>query len=184
MVDRGALAGSGVAGMFGTAWSLWGASGLTGTAATVVRVVGIAIGVLILVAVVILGRSLAGGRPRSGPGSMFASRAYQMTVAVEVLAFFGGNLLLRAIGHSEYVPVWVATVVGFHFLVFGRKFWAGFYLVGAALLVAAAAGLVVGLSGGGQHSITAVCGLLAALSLFAAGAVTIARSLTQRAAAV
>jgi hypothetical protein len=99
---------------------------------------------------------------------MFSARVYRVTVAAEVLALFGGNVLLRAIGYLEYVPVWVAAVVWFHFLVFGRAFWAGFYLVGAALLVAAAAGLAVGVSGGSANSIVAVCGLLAALSLFAA----------------
>ena len=81
--------------------------------------------------------------------------------------------MLGSTGHNEYVPVWYAAVVGVHFVAFGRAFWTGFLAIGAALLLAAAAGLVVGLAGRSDCAITATTGLAAALILLVAGALTV-----------
>lgn len=106
---------------------------------------------------------------------MFSSLGYRVTVVAEVVALIGGNVVLNATGHPRYIIVWVALVVGAHFLAFARLFWAGFYWIGAALLAAAASGALVGVAGGGAHRILAVSGLIAAGSLFVAGASTVLR---------
>lgn len=167
-----------VAGGFGIAWTLWGASGLAGGAAVAVRVGGIMIGALILVGSVLLQRRARGvTRGRAAPGgrsgSMFSSRGYRLVVALEVIALVAGGALLGTIGHSEYTIAWFAAVVGVHFFVFGRLFWAGFYWLGSALLAAGVAGAIVGLAGAGSDAIRAVAGLIAAASLFAAGGWTV-----------
>jgi hypothetical protein len=107
---------------------------------------------------------------------MFSSRSYRIVVAVEAIALLGGGALLGATGHGEYTIAWYAGVVGIHFLVFGRPYWAGFYLLGAALFVAGALGAIVGLEGGSSSSVKATSGLVAAMSLFAAGGWTLIRA--------
>jgi hypothetical protein len=181
--DPAALTGAMVAGGFGIAWTLWGASGLAGAAAVAVRVAGIAIGALILVGSDLLQRRARRATPVGGPtgpgdrsGSMFSSRGYRLCVVLEVIALFAGGALLGATGHSEYTIAWFAAVVGVHFVAFGRLFWTGFYLLGVALLAAGVAGTIVGLAGAGSDAISAVSGLIAAASLFAAGGWTVAVS--------
>jgi hypothetical protein len=185
VLDPAALTGAIVAGAFGIAWTLWGASGLAGGPAVAVRGGGIVIGALILVGGVLLQRRArratpVGRRPSSGgwSGSMFSARGYRLVVALEVIALVVGGALLGATGYSEYTIAWFAGVVGVHFLVFGRRFWNGFYWLGAALLAAGAAGAIVGLAGGGSGAIRAVSGLMAAASLFAAGGWTVLVSRT------
>jgi hypothetical protein len=107
---------------------------------------------------------------------MFLSPSYFLLVALEVVAIGGGSGLLGAAGHREYVIAWVATVVGIHFLAFGRLFWAGFYWLGTALIAAGIAGATVGFAGGGLDGIKATSGLIAAASLFVAGSIVIGTS--------
>lgn len=180
--DRGALVGAMISGLFGLAWIEWGASGLPGVASTITRVAGIVVGLIIVAWSVWLRRSTGGHGEESrapspeGGGSLFSSPAYRIVVALEVIALFGGGALLHATGHSEFTSAWFATVVGVHFLAFGRLFWAGFYWLGIALIVAGIAGATVGVAGGGLAGIEAVAGLVSGASLFAAGGWTIARA--------
>jgi hypothetical protein len=69
--------------------------------------------------------------------------------------------------------VWVAVIVGAHFLLFGRAFWAGFYLIGSVLLAGGLVGLVIGLAGGSPADIRIVTGLIAAADLLVASARTV-----------
>ena len=107
---------------------------------------------------------------------MFSSPSYRRIAIAEVVALFGGAALLGATGRHEYVIAWFATVVGVHFLAFGRLFFAGFYWLGTALIAAGLAGTVVGLAGGGLGGIEVTTGLIAAASLFVAGGSTVARA--------
>ncbi|MBA3742550.1 hypothetical protein [Sporichthya sp.] len=169
----GALTGAMISGIFGVAWTQWGASGISGAASAAIRVAGIVVGLVIVIWSARLRRSA----PREvGGGSLFSSRAYRVVVALEVTGLVGGAMLLGAAGHSEYVVAWYATAVGVHFLAFGRLFDAVFYRLGAALIAAGLAGAAVGLAGGGAGDIKATSGLLAAVSLFAAGGVTLLRN--------
>lgn len=170
--DRGALTGTIISGVFGLAWTEWGASGISGGFSTAVRVVGIVVGLVIVLWSVRLRRSVR----ENGSGSMFSSPSYQRIVVPEVVALFGGAALLGATGHHEYVIAWFATVVGVHFLAFGRLFFTGFYWLGMALIAAGIAGTVVGLVGGGLGRIEVTTGLISAASLFVAGGLTVARS--------
>ncbi len=161
-----------ISGAFGVAWTEWAASGISGTVSTTIRVVGFAVGLVILFWSARLRLSVG----ENESGSMFSSPSYRRIVVSEVLALFGGAALLGATGHDEYVIAWFATVVGTHFLVFGKLFFAGFYWLGLALIVAGIAGTIVGLAGGGFGGIEMTAGLIAAASLFAAGGSTIARA--------
>lgn len=99
---------------------------------------------------------------------MFSSRAYRLIVVGQVIAIVAGAIVLSRTGHAPYLPGWVAVVVGVHFLGFGWFFWAGYYLLGGALIAAGVVGAIVGLAGYSSGSVAATTGLIAALSLFAA----------------
>ncbi len=161
---RGPLTGAIVSGIFGIAWAQWGASGLSGAVTISVRVVAIVIGVVIVAR---SARLLPSAPAESAP--MFGSRAYRLVVVAEVAALVAGAIVLNSLGHSAYIVAWFAAVVGVHFIMFGRLFHAHFYLTGVAVLLAGVASAVVGLAGGGRNGTTAVCGLIAAASLLAAG---------------
>jgi hypothetical protein len=106
---------------------------------------------------------------------MASSASFRLVVALEVIALIGGAAVLGATGHREYLSAWFATVVGLHFVAFGRLFWAGFHWLAAALIVAGVAGATVGIAGGGAGGINAVSGLIAAVSLFSCCGWTLAR---------
>ena len=159
-----------ISAVFGMAWTEWGASGLSGAISTAIRVVGIVVGLVIFFWSVRLLRFV----PEDGSASMFSSPSYRRIVVLEVVALFGGAVLLGAIGRHEYAIAWFAVVVGIHFLAFGRFFSTGFYWLGTALVVAGIAGTAVGLAGGGLAGIEVATGLIAAASLFAAGGSAVA----------
>jgi len=165
--DRGVLVGATISGVFGVAWSLWAASGLSGVVAIVVAVVGIVLGLLIIIPTVRARRSASAA---DGSRSMFSSRPYRLIVAGEVIAIVVGAIVLGRTGHTQYIPGWVAVAVGAHFLGFGRLFWGGYYVLGGALIAAGVVGAIVGLSGHSSGSVAATTGIIAAVSLFAAGA--------------
>lgn len=160
------LVGATIAALAGAAWTLWGASGLRGAASVTVRVVGLVLAVTILVVVLRQRRSATGTQ-----SSMFRTRSYRVTVAVEVLAIAVGAGLLSSYGRTGYIITWTAAVVGLHFLNFARLFTARFYYPGAALIAAAVIGATIGVAGGSKDQLTAATGLIAAASmLLAAGA--------------
>ncbi|MEO7555335.1 MAG: hypothetical protein ABIV94_01860 [Acidimicrobiales bacterium] len=189
---RGSPVGAMIASGFGLVWLEWGASGMTGSASAAVRVFGLLVGFGILLWSGGQWRAAhrdhgaeRQGRRRKGSVSMFSSRAFWVVAALEVVAIRGGTWAVAAAGHPEYLIVWVATVVGAHFLAFGRLFWPGFYWSGAALLAAGLAGLAVGLVGAAASDIEVTTGLMAGASLLgagAAGAVTTQKGLAARGA--
>src|SRR4051794_4372511 len=162
-----------IAGGFGIAWTVWGASGLTGGAAVIVRIGGIVVGALILVAGALQVRRARRGEREAGPphgsGSIFSSSSFRLVTAVEVIALIAGGALLGAVGQSADTIARVAAAVGGHLFVFGGLFWTGFYWLGAAMLAAGIAGAIVGVAGASSGAIRAVSGLISAASLFAAG---------------
>jgi hypothetical protein len=167
-----------LAGIVGVIWTEWGASGVSGAPSAAIRAAAVMLGLAIVGWSVRLARS-PGRRSGSSTAcaarscSMFSSPSYLLVVATESVAMGGGNALLSATGHQEYVIAWVATVVGMHFLAFGRLFHTSFYWSGTALIAAGIAGATVGLADGGPDAITATSGLIAAASLFAAGGWTV-----------
>jgi hypothetical protein len=180
--DGGPLLGAMILGAAGLAWTMWGASGVSGAASGALPIAGIAVGLVILLWSARLWRSAArasGSRPSAPPGkgsrSMASSAGFRLVMALEVIALAGGVAILGGTGNREYMSAWFATVVGLHFAAFGRLFWAGFHWLAAALIAAGVAGAIVGLAGGGVGGISAVSGLTAAASLFAASGWTLAR---------
>jgi hypothetical protein len=166
-----------VAAVAGVAWTLWGASGLAGSGATVVRAVGIVVGSAMVGEIARTRADALQDEPPAvasgGSRSMFGSRSYLVVAILEVAAIVIGNKLLAATGHNDYTIAWVATVLGLHFLALGRLFFAGFYWLGLALIMAGLIGAAVGGAGGGADGIKAASGLSAAASLFGAGAWTL-----------
>ncbi|HJP75418.1 MAG TPA: hypothetical protein VJ914_14180 [Pseudonocardiaceae bacterium] len=183
VIGKNALIGSIVSAGFGIGWVEWGTLNLGGTASTVIRVVGVVIGVVLIVRSIRLRhqqRVAQRANPGSAEPSMLASRGYRLVVAVEAAALIAGYLVLGAIGHGTYQIVWFALVVGVHFVVFGRLFEFRFYFVGAALIAAAIAGLIVGIAGGGVALVQAVTGFASGLTLFVTPLVTIVQYQAQQ----
>jgi hypothetical protein len=171
-LEREALIGVAIAGGFGIGWALWAASGLTGSTALIVRIVGVTLGAIIVVGAMVNRGSDApyDSASNGGAGSMFRSRGYLLWVVAELMALVAGNVVLGSTGQSNYVAAWTAFVVGVHFLGFGRLFVAMFYWVGGAFVLAAIVGAATGAASGSRHAAEASTGLIAAVTLFAAGA--------------
>jgi hypothetical protein len=163
-VGRNALIAAIIEGGFGIGWIEWGAASLSATAWTAVRVLGAIIGLVIIARAIRLRR----GNPGPAEPSMFAARGYRLVVAAEVVALVAGSIALIATNRTEYQIGWVAFVVGVHFVAFGKQFAARYYVLGGALIVAAIAGLVVGLAGGGVAVTAAVTGFAAGACMFVA----------------
>lgn len=183
VVGKNALIGSIISAGFGIGWIEWGTLSLGGTASTVIRIVGVVIGVVLIVrSVRFRHRQRIEQKASPGPAepSMFASRGYRLVVAVEAAALIAGYLILGAVHQDAYQIAWFALVVGVHFIVFGRLFEFRFYFVGAALLVAALAGTIVGLAGGSIALVQAVTGFACGLTLFVTALVTIGQYQAQR----
>jgi hypothetical protein len=183
VVGKNALIGSIISAGFGIGWVEWGTLNLGGKASTAIRIVGVVIGVVLIVRSIRFRRKQrAAQRANPGPAepSMFASRGYRLVVAAEVVALVAGYLLLGALGAGTYQIVWFALVVGVHFVGFGRLFAFRFYFVGAALIVAAIAGLIAGIAGGGVAIVQAVTGFAAGLTLFITPLVTIRQYQSQQ----
>ena len=102
---------------------------------------------------------------------------YNVIVGVEFALIAAGALVLGKSGEPTWIPVWVCTVVGVHFLPLARVF-PGLFLVplGVALLVVALGALVVGLVTTTSPSTVAgpgagLCLLLAAVAVLEAASV-------------
>jgi len=174
-----------ISSVFGFVWTQSAASGLSGAASGVIRTAGILVGLTIfLLSAFLLSKSFSNARlQRTAPAETepsdeahpggarfkFSPLTFVVIVVLEVAAIRGGTALLGATGGAEYQSAMVALIVGIHFAAFGRLFWAGFYWIALALIIAAVAGFVTGLAGGGVHGIDAVSGLIAAASLFGSG---------------
>lgn len=163
-VGRTTLVATIIEGGFGIGWIEWGAADLSAKAWIAVRVVGAVVGIAIIARAIRLRRA----DPGPAEPSMFASRGYRLVVAAEVVALVAGSIALIATGRAEFQIGWVALVVGVHFVGFGKLFAARYHVLGGALIVAAIAGLVVGLAGGGIVLTQAVTGFIAGVSMFLA----------------
>lgn len=112
-----------------------------------------------------------------GAGGGF-TRGYWLVVAVEVVALFGGReVVVRVLDVPEAGVAWVSLVVGVHF--FGLAVvWseASLHVVGAALTVCGAVGLVLAATGAGGATVATVGGVVPGFALIAGGGVAAATS--------
>ncbi|MEO5678818.1 MAG: hypothetical protein ABIS47_04030 [Acidimicrobiales bacterium] len=184
-LDRESHLGVVIAAVAGTAWAQWGASGVGGAVGWAIRLAGILVGLVIVIGSGRRWRRVAeAGHPRPAPRSgskpIFPSPGFIVVNVLQVVALAGGARILTAAGHPDYLIAWSATVVGLHFLALSRLSLPGLSWLGAALITAGAAGLAVGVCGGGPGGIKVASGLMAATSLFAAGGWSTARMLGGR----
>lgn len=167
IADRSVLVGATISAILGIAWSIWAASGLPKIPKIVVAAIGVVLGLVILIPIIQARRS-ATATPN--PPSIFSSWSYRILVILKVAAVVVGSIVLSRTGHTQYISPLVAFVVGVHFLGFGQFFWRGYYVLSVAVIAAAVAGTIVGLTGQSSGAITATTGIIAAISLFAAAA--------------
>jgi hypothetical protein len=163
VAGRGAYASIALAAFFAVGWAQWAASGLTGVASITTRVISVVLGTILVVWAVRQGR-----RASPTSRSFFTSRPYRVVVVVEAVLLVAGGAVLGALGLTSFMAVWVAFVVGIHFIAFGHFFERSFFWVGGAILAASAVGLLVGLAGLGAGAVVAGTGLIAAVVLFIA----------------
>ena len=154
---------AGLAGaIFGLVFVLVNAGDLPSPSDVVVRVIG----VVAFVAVALLLRAGVGTPlPDAGPRAL---RIYAAAVVAELVALFGGTLLLRDTGHEELGLPWVVIVVGVHFVPLGWAFGARFFHVLAGILVVlGVTGGVLALAGAAPAAVSFVSGVGAGATLLA-----------------
>jgi hypothetical protein len=176
-LGKNALIASIIEAVAGVAWIESGMVNLAGKAWIAARVIAGVIGVVLLARGIRLRRTHTGGVAEP---SMFASRGYRLVVAAEAVAMAAGGIALGLTHQGGYLIAWFGLVVGVHFLGFGKLFARRFYLLGAALIVGAAAGLVAGVAGGDIVTAQALTGFICGLSLFAMSAFTLVQYQGQR----
>ncbi len=159
--------GSTIAAAFGLVYVLVNTGALPMGWSLTLRLLALVAFVAILVAVVRVGPP----RDVDGPSGPVFGRAYQVVVAVELVALFGGARLLSGpIQTPEAGVAWVSTVVGVHFfalaVVFGERF---FHVLGALVTACGVIGLVLALAGAGETATAVVAGVVPGALLLASG---------------
>ncbi|MEV0717860.1 hypothetical protein [Asanoa sp. NPDC050611] len=97
-------------GFFAAAWFGWAQAGGSSGWLTAGSVVSL------LVAVAGLAIGLRAPAEGSAMRDRAASRRYGIIVGIEFAVIFIGAVLLGRLGQPDYIPVWVAFVVGVHFV--------------------------------------------------------------------
>jgi hypothetical protein len=160
-MSRDATAGL-VGAVFGLVFVLVNAGGLASPFDLLVRVLAVVAFVSVFL---LLRRGVATPMPDAGQRAL---RIYAVAVAAELVALFGGTLLLRNTGHEELSLPWVVIVVGVHFVPLGWAFRARFFHVLAGVLVAlGVAGAVLALAGASSAAVSFVSGVGAGATLLA-----------------
>lgn len=146
-----------VGAVFGLVWVEVNAGAAPSPVGLVLRVAG---AVVFLGVVGALWRS-RGARRTDGQGRPGFGRGYRLVLVAELVAFFGGNLLLNGpLGLPDGVVAWIAFVVGAHFVVLARVWrepsigWVG---GGAAVL--GAVGLAMAVAGASADAIALTAGV-------------------------
>lgn len=154
-----ALAARLIGACFGLVFVVVNASAVPAPWSWVLRALGVAGMVVVLLRLRTPSRTTLQPRPS-------AIRVYWTSVLVEVVALVVGTRLLAGTGHGEYGVAWVAFVVGVHFCPFAWAFRLSTFLpLGVALVVLAAAGATLGLLGAGTVWVAAVAGVGSGLAL-------------------
>lgn len=164
--DKGNLIGFVVLAGFGVVWWLMAIGQLDGGARIALLALGIAI-VAALVARVVTAPDGMGAAP-AGSDIERRDREFRIIGIIETVAILAGVFTSSGLGHSEWIPVWCAFVVGVHFIPLARVFdvaeyrVTGWAFVALAILVAA----LVPLLDGPRQAWFVVTGLGSALILW------------------
>ncbi|SCF37971.1 hypothetical protein [Micromonospora mirobrigensis] len=164
----GLVVGSLVAISFGTVFVLVNSGGLAAPWPLVIRVAGILVAALLVVALLRVGRR-APAVVTGGPAAGFMDRRYWIIVAIEVVALFGGlNVINRVLDRPALAVAWVAVVVGVHFFGLGW-IWRmpRFHWLGVVMTVLGLAGFLVHALGGGADAVALVAGVGSGAALYA-----------------
>jgi len=130
---------------------------------------GMAVAVVlqVLAVAVLVGLLVVLFRPGAGAGEVQTdpvrfSRGYWIILLAEVLAVFGGNLVINLVLElPAAVLPWVTFVVGVHFLGLARVWSApSLTVVGGALAVCGLVGFAIAAIGGPAAAVAAVAGVL------------------------
>jgi hypothetical protein len=134
-----------ILGGFALAWFGWGGAGASATLTLLIRIAsGITLAVT-LAAVYLAYRTR--GAPSAVAGDPASGRRYGIVVGAEVVACAVGAYALGATGGAEWIPVWIAAVVGAHFFALVPALHDRWLVpLGVVMLLVAGAGLVVGLT--------------------------------------
>ncbi|SDZ50153.1 hypothetical protein SAMN05421684_5848 [Asanoa ishikariensis] len=128
-------------GFFASAWFGWAQADQSSAWLTAGSIVSV------LVAVIGLVTGLRAPAEGSAMKDRAASRRYGIIVGIEFAVIFAGAILLGRLGQPDYIPVWVAFVVGIHFVplapVLGDPLLRP---LAVATCVVAVAGLITGLA--------------------------------------
>ena len=133
--------------------------------------VALVVGVLLAAADLALLAVYARGprAPAGAPSLARDDRRYLVIVAAEVVALFGGLLVINAVlGRGELAVAWVALVVGVHFLALGAGRALPIVVLGAVLTVLGLLGGLLGLTTGSAAAVAGVAGIGSAVTLFVA----------------
>jgi hypothetical protein len=141
--------GSVISAVFGVIYIEVNAGSLPGTMMLMLRVLGAAVFLLVLIRLWLDGPQRP--PPLDGGGVGFGTR-YWLIVALEAAGIVIGGAALRAVGLGSATVAWVSVVVGLHFLalaaVWGlslfRRLGTAIALCGAVAIVGAAAGADTG----------------------------------------
>ncbi|MDQ6873987.1 MAG: hypothetical protein M3042_02840 [Actinomycetota bacterium] len=157
--------GARIGAAFGLVYVLVNTIGLPQPAAVILRALGIAA----FVGVIILARRTAlpadAGAARAGFG-----RGYWLVVAAEVVAGVAGAVvLLRVLKQPHALVAWISLVVGVHFFGLSVVWRAPFYRwLGAAITLCGVAGLVAAASSSSRVTIATIAGVGPGLLLLGA----------------
>jgi hypothetical protein len=182
----GQVVGSLIAIAFGTVFVVVNSGGLATPWPTVVRLTGVAVAAVLLIALFVRrprptapnpGTGGSTDRAGAGPATFFGYRRFWVIVAIEAAALFAGLYVINGVlGHSEVAVAWVAVVVGVHFVGLGRAFrLTRFHVLGAAMTALGVAGFVLDAVGAGAPVIGLVSGVLSGVALFATAGYSLAR---------
>jgi hypothetical protein len=171
--------GSLIGAVFGFIYIEVNAGVLSAAAGWVLRVLGF----LALVALLLLARRRPGGGEAGGadtgdelerpaqtqPGTARSAtsgpafgRGYWVVVVVEFLAIFAGvRLLVGPLDRPDAGVAWVSLVVGVHFFALAVHFRLRFFhVLGAAIALCGAVGLVIAFTAGSAAAVAVVAGIL------------------------
>jgi hypothetical protein len=149
--------GSMIGAVFGLVFVLFNTASLPTGVAVLLRVLGVVAFVAVLVAVRRPGRSMV-ARPAGGG----FGKGYWLVVAAEVLAIAIGLAVLNGpLATPQAAVAWISFVVGAHFFALAVVWKQSlFHLLGAALVLCGALGLVLAATGSDMSAIDLVGGVL------------------------
>ena len=134
----------------------------------IIRAAGLFVALLLVLGVVAVARRSPAAVPGNSDAAGFMGRGYRIIVVAEVIALFGGLMLINNVFHRPAVAVaWVAVVVGVHFIGLAKVWRMPIYTVlGTVQTLLGLAGFLL-YAFGAPSAIGLVSGVGSGVALFA-----------------